>query len=118
MLAYYVEWHLPRTLGPLLFEDSEWEAAAARRHSPVKPAEVSGAAAAKAASKRTPEGLPVQSLRTLLEHLGTLTLNRVTLTRDDPHEFELLARKTPLQAKAFALLGVDPAQIVSSKLTI
>lgn len=69
-------------------------------------------------SKRTPEGLPVQRLRTLLEHLGTLTMNRVTLTRDDPHEFELLARKTPLQAAALALLAVDPTRVVSSKLTV
>ena len=117
MLAYYVEWHLRRKLAPLLFEDSERGAAAAQRASPVAPAEVSEAAAAKAASKRTPEGLPVQSLRTLLEHLGTLTLNRVTLTPEDPHEFDLLARKTPLQAKAFELLGVDPERVVSSKLT-
>ena len=86
-----MEWHLRRRLAPLLFEDSEREAAAAQRDSPVQPAEVSAAAAAaKAAGKRTPEGLPVQSLRTLLEHLGTLTLNRVTLTQDDPHEFDLL----------------------------
>ena len=91
MLAYCLEWHLRRKLAPLLLEDAEREAAADR-----------------AASKRTPVGLPVQSLRTLLEHLGTLTLNRVTLMRDDPHESELLARKTSLQAVAFALLGVGP----------
>ena len=118
MLACYVEWHLRRRLAPLLFEDGERKAAATRRDSPVKSAEVSQAAEAKAAGKRTPEGLPVQSLRTLLEHLGTLALNRVTLTRDDPHELELLTQKTPLQAAAFALLGVDPARIVSSKLTV
>lgn len=65
-------------------------------------------------SKRKPEGLPLQSLRTLLDHLGTPTLNWVPLTRDDPHEFRLLALKTTLQAPASALLGVDPARIVSS----
>ena len=70
------------------------------------------------ASKRTPEGQPLQSLRTVLEHLGTLTLNRVTLTLDNPREFELPARKTPLQAAAFAFAGVHPARIVSSKLTV
>ena len=51
----------------------------------------------------------MQSLRTLLEHLGTRTPNRVTLTQYDPHEFELLARMTSLQAAVFALLGVDPS---------
>ena len=116
MLAYYVEWHLRRKLAPLLFEDAERDAAATRRDSPVEPARVSRAAEAKADTKRTPDGLPVQSLRTLLEHLGSLTLNQVTLPQDDQHEFQLLARPTPLQAKAFALLGVDPDKVVSSKM--
>ena len=31
LLAYYVEWHLRRKLAPLLFEDAEREAGAARR---------------------------------------------------------------------------------------
>ena len=117
MLAYYLEWHLRRKLAPVLFEDSERAAAAAQRTSPVEPAEVSPAAQAKAASKQTPEGLPVQSLRTLLEHLGALALNYVTLAQDDQHEFPLVAQPTALQAKAFALLDVDPAKIVSSKMT-
>ncbi len=114
MLAYYVEWHLRRKLAPLLFEDAEREAAEARRDTPVEPAQVSRAAEAKAATKRTPEGLPVQSLRTLLEHLGSLTLNQVTLPQDDQHAFQLSSRPTPLQAKAFALLGVDPDRLVFS----
>ena len=59
MLAYYVEWHLRQKLAPLLFEDAEREAAQARRETPVEPAKVSEAAEAKAASKRTAEGLPV-----------------------------------------------------------
>ena len=117
MLAYYVEWHLRQKLAPLLFEDAEREAAQARRETPVEPAKVSEAAEAKAASKRTPEGLPVQSLRTLLEHLGTLALNRVTLTPDDPHEFEMLTKPTPLQQRAFSLLELEPEKLVSSRLT-
>ena len=116
MLAYYLEWHLRRKLAPLLFEDGERAAAEALRDSPVEPAQVSPAAKAKAASKRTAEGLPAQSLRTLLEHLGALALNYVTLAQDDQHEFPLVAQPTALQAKAFALLGVDPDKIVSSKL--
>ena len=116
MLAYYLEWHLRRKLAPLLFEDSEREAARAQRDSPVEPAQVSPAAKAKAASKRTPDGLPVQSLQSLLAHLGALTLNHVTLAQDDQHEFPLVAQPTALQAKAFALLGVDLDKIVSSKM--
>ena len=68
MLASSLEWRLPHKLVPLLFEDSEEEAAAAQWASPVVSAEVS--AAAKTASRRTPEGLPLRSLRTLPEHFG------------------------------------------------
>ena len=79
-LAYCVEGHLRQKLAPLLFEDAEREAGQARRGIPVEPAQVSTVAEAKAASKRAPERLPVQSLRTLLEHFGTLMPNRVALT--------------------------------------
>ena len=116
MLAYYLEWHLRRQLAPLLFEDSERDAATAQRDAATQPAQVSSAAKAKAASKRTPHGLPVQSLRTLLEHLGAQALNYVTLAEDDKYEFPLVAQPTALQAEAFALLGVDPDKIVSSKM--
>ncbi len=116
LLAYYVEWHLWRKLAPLLFEDAEREAAAGRRESAVEPAQVSRAAEAKADTKRTPDGLPVQSLPTLLDHLGSLTLNQVTLPQDHQHAFQLLSKPTPLQAQAFALLEVDPDKIVSSKM--
>ncbi len=43
-----------------------------------------------------PKGLPSQSSRTLLDHAGTLALIRAALPRDDPHEFELLTKQTPL----------------------
>lgn len=82
----------------------------------MEPAPVSPAANAEAASKQTPDGLPVQSLPTLLEHLGRLTLNHVTLAQDDRHEFPPVAQPTALQAKVFALLGVDLDKVVSSKM--
>ena len=103
-----------RKLAPLLFEDSEQEAADARRHSPVEPAQVSHSAEATAATKRIQDGLPVQSLQTFLQHLESLTLNQVMLPQDDWYAFPLLSKPTALQAEAFALLGVDPDRIVSS----
>ena len=109
MLAYYLEWHLRRQLAPLLFEDSERDAAA-------QPAQVSSAAKAKAASKRIPQGLPVQNLHTLLEHLGAQALNYVTLAKGDQYELPLVAQPTALHAEAFTLLSVDPDKIVSSKI--
>ncbi|MDE0104176.1 MAG: IS1634 family transposase [Bryobacterales bacterium] len=114
MLAYYVEWHLRRKLAPLLFEDADREAGEARRKTPVEPAKSSLDAQAKAAGKQTPEGLPVQSLETLLEHLKALTLNEVTLPGGEGSAFLLVSQASPLQAKALDLLGVDPDKIVSS----
>ena len=72
MLAYYVEWEMRKALAPILFDDDD--PAAAARSSPVQPARRSRA---KAAGKRTSDGLPVHSFRTLLADLATLTRNRV-----------------------------------------
>ena len=108
MLAYYVEWHMRRALAPLLFDDDDPDAAEAQRASPVAPARPSPAARAKAARKRTPEGLPVHSFRTLLADLATLTKNRVRPVAPGAPAADILARPTPLQAEAFRLLGVKP----------
>ena len=108
MLAYHVEWHMRRDLAPLLFDDDDPAAAEARRPSPVAPAKPSPAARAKAARKRTPEGLPVHSFRTLLADLATLTRNRVRPVAPGAPAADILARPTPLQARAFDLLGVKP----------
>ncbi len=105
MLAYYVEWHMRRRLAPLLFDDQQ------RHHesdSPVKPAQRSRAARNKASSQRTPDGLPVQSFQTLLGDLATLTRNRVRTRRDRNATADILATPTPLQQRAFSLLGVRP----------
>ena len=58
LLAYYVEWHLVQRLVPLLFEEEDRAEARALRKSPVEKAPVSERTRAKAASKRTAEGLP------------------------------------------------------------
>ena len=108
MLAYYVEWHMRCALAPLLFDDDDPAAAEAARSSPVEPARRSKAARAKAAGKRTPDGLPVHSFQTLLADLATLTRNRVRPAVPGTMTADLLARPTPLQAKAFRLLRVRP----------
>jgi hypothetical protein len=104
LLAYYVQWHLRRALAPLLFDDHDRAAAAAARPSPVAVARVSPAAAAKAQTKRTADGHPVHSFRTLLADLATLTRNTVRL--GDAPPLTLLARPTPLQANVFHRLGL------------
>ena len=107
MLAYYVVWHMRKALAPLLFEDHDKNNAGKGRPSPVAPAKVSAAAKAKAAARKTADGLPVHSFRTLLQDLATLTRNTVSL--GDAPTVAMLARPTPLQQEVFDKLQVPLA---------
>jgi hypothetical protein len=104
MLALHLAWHMRRALAPILFDDDDRGAAEAARPSPVAAAKPSPAAAAKAAGKRTRDGRPVHSFRTLLQDLATLTRNTVRL--GDGLPATMLARPTPLQQDAFDRLGI------------
>ena len=104
MLAYYVVWHMRQALAPLLFEDHDKKNAAMERPSPVAPAKVSAAAKAKAASRKTANGSPVHSFRTLLQDLATLTRNTVSL--GDAPPAAMLASPTSVQQEVFAKLEV------------
>ena len=106
MLAYYVAWHMERAWAPLLFRDEERPEGA----DPVAPARRSDAALAKASTQVLPDGTPAHSLRTLLAEMATLTRNLVVPAgAPDEAAFEITATPTPLQARAFALLGLSPA---------
>lgn len=107
MLAYHVLWHMRRALAPLLFDDHDKEAAAAARPSPVAAAAVSPAAKAKARTRKTADGAPVHSFRTLLCDLATITRNTVRF--GDHLPTTMLSRPTPLQTRAFKLLDVPLA---------
>ena len=109
MLAYYVEWHMRRDLAPILFDDHDRAAAKAGRASIVAPAQRSPSAQAKAHSKRTHDGQSVHSFRTLLADLGSIVRNTCTPTAIDVPSFEKTTRPTPLQQRAFDLLGVKLA---------
>ena len=106
MLAYYVEWHLRERLKPLLFDDDDPAAAEAARASIVAPVQVSDAAREKARIKRTANGHPVHSFRTLLGDLATIARNRVVPQVPGAEPFEVLTRPTALQREVFKLLGV------------
>jgi Transposase DDE domain len=109
MLAYYVEWHMRERLKPMLFDDEYLDEASASRPSPVLKALRSEHAKHKDASKLASDGLPLHSFRTLLRDLATLAYN-ITHTRLNPEaKIVLTTRPTPLQAKAFELLGLNPA---------
>ncbi len=82
MLAYHVEWHLRQVLAPLLFHDTDLDAARAERFSPVAATEPSATARAKKATKRNANGDRINS-----------------------------SKSTPLQEATFKLLGFDPKRV-------
>ena len=57
--------------------------------------------------KRSDDGLPVHSFRSLLDDLATLSRNQVRFGKGNI--FTMLATPTTLQQHAFSLLGVAPA---------
>jgi transposase len=106
MLAYYVEWHMRQALKPILFDDHDKVGADAARTSIVAKAKRSAAADTKAATKRTDDGLPVHSFRSLLGDLATITRNIMAMNGRRDATFTLYPQLTAIQARAFQLLGV------------
>ena len=99
MLALYLVWHLRRSWAPLCFTDE----APPERRDPVAPAERSPAALAKVARQHGDDGQPLHSLSTLFDELATLTRNTVVFTGGP--RIAKLALPTPLQRRAFELIG-------------
>ena len=108
LLAYHVEWHMRRKLAPMLYDDDDRTATEALRESIVRPAQRSPAALSKQTRGITADGLPVHSFRSLLADLSTLTRNTVETAIAGAGELTVYARPTPLQTRAFALLGISP----------
>jgi transposase len=102
LLAFYVEWHMRQAWEPLLFEDEEldWD-----RRDPVAPAQASATARQKKKTHMTPDGLPVQSFRTLMAHLATRARNTCVVT-GDPQQmtFSQVTEADALQAEALRLI--------------
>jgi transposase len=106
MLAYYLEWHMRQKLAPLLFDDTDKDAAEAARESIVAKAQRSPAAIRKQATGVTPDGLPVHSFRTLLADLATLARNTI-LTAVAPNlPLTVFTRPTRVQQRAFEMAEV------------
>jgi hypothetical protein len=110
MLAYHLEWHMRQRLAPMLFDDTDKQAAEALRTSVVAQAQRSPAAVTKQTTGLTPDGLPVHSFRSLLADLATLARNTVTTAITPNYPITVLTRPTAIQHKAFALLGVTCSQ--------
>jgi transposase len=104
VLAYHVEWHLRQVWEPLLFEDEGLTEDRPRRD-PVAPAKPSESAQLKKKTHKTPGGLPVQSFRTLMAHLGTRCRNTCVMTAD-PNQtaFHQVTETDALQAETLRLI--------------
>ena len=108
LLAYYVHWHLRQALAPLLFDDEDLEAERARRD-PVLAAQPSASAKRKKRKRRTEDGFPLQSLETLMAHLGTRARHQCRLPSEpDAPCVQRLTEPTPLQQRAFELIRMFP----------
>jgi len=106
MLAFYVEWHMRRDLAPVLFQDEELSQNRTRRD-PVAPAECSASAQAKKMDRVTADGFRVHSFDTLLRELATRCRNTCRIPAESSGAtFQQLTQPTPLQARAFQLLGL------------
>ncbi len=110
MLGYYIEWHMRQRLAPMLYDDADKQEAEALRSSVVAKAERSPAAVIKQTTGRTEDGFPVHSFQTLLVDLATLTRNTVVTAIAPDNPFTITARPTPIQNKAFHLLGLARTQ--------
>jgi transposase len=110
MLAYYLEWHMRQKLAPMLFDDTDKEAAEAQRRSVVAQAQRSKSATKKQTTGLTEDGLPVHSFHSLLADLATLARNTITTAITPHNPLTVLTRPTPVQQKAFDLLSIKCAQ--------
>ncbi len=110
MLAYYLEWHMRQRLAPMLFDDTDKEAAEALRASVVAQARRSPAAVTKQTTGLTEDGLPVHSFRSLLADLATVARNTIITAITPNYPLTVLTRPTPIQQKAFDLLGIGRSQ--------
>jgi hypothetical protein len=100
MLACYLVWHLRKAWAPLTFTDENPPA----RDNPVAPAQRSPAAQTKASTKHDAAGNPVRGFGDLLDHLATLTRDRIRYHNTNI-EIDKLTEATPTQRRAFDLIN-------------
>ena len=106
MLALYLVWHLRQAWAPICFTDQQ----PPQRTDPVAPATRSPHALAKISRQRDDNGGPIHSFATLLDELATLTRNTIAFAGGV--RITKLATPTPLQRRAFELIGATiPIQL-------
>jgi hypothetical protein len=72
----------------------------------VAQAKRSKTAVKKQTTGMTPDGLPVHSFRTLLTDLATMARNTIITAINPLYPLTVVTRPTPVQQKAFDLLGI------------
>ena len=104
MLAYYVQWHMVEALRPLLFADEDQEAKKTR--DPVAPAQRSQKALKKVRSRKLDDGSEVDSFRTLLNRMSTITRDLCCRPDDDEPSYTFTIDTTPdeKQSRVLSLL--------------
>jgi len=106
MLAYYIEWHIRKTLATVLFQDEELDAARWTRD-PVAKAQPSETVQRKKRTQQTPDGWPVHSFQTLMHELATRCKNTCRAGQGkDAARFTTLTEPTMFQRHVFDLLGL------------
>jgi hypothetical protein len=108
MLAYYVEWHMRKVLAPLLFDDEQLTDNKKTRD-PVAPAEPSIQAKQKKSNRKTADGLPIHSFKTLLGELGMYNRNYCTIKQLNTKSglpINQYTELSPVQKRAFELLNL------------
>jgi hypothetical protein len=103
MLAYNLTWHLKAAWAPLLFADEDPPI----NTDPVAKATRSAHAEHKAQTKRTANGEPCHSYKTLLADLATLTRNTIR-PAGTTATFHKNTEPTPLQRRALDLAATAP----------
>ncbi|CDN14639.1 Mobile element protein [Richelia intracellularis] len=105
---YYVEWHMGELLAPILFDEDDWEAAAARKESVVSLAKKNEKAKNKGNKKLTSDNLPVHSFQTLLDDFATIVKHTISTTiGSKSFVFEKITQPTAIQQRAIDLLGIS-----------
>ena len=106
VLAYYVEWHMRKSLAPILYQDEELEKLRITRN-PVASAKPSDSVKNKKKGHRTTDGLAVHSFDTLLDNLSYVVRDHCNFQIGE-QSVVCVKHTVPdtLQAKAFNLLGI------------
>ena len=110
LLAYYVQWHLKQAWASLLFTDEHLAEHRAARD-PVAPAKPDDEVRRKKATRRSEDGYPLHSFRTLLAALAAQCRNTCQFGNGGSAiVITKITDSTPLQTEAFHLLQQERSQ--------